>query len=121
MLVISDKQILLMVGELRHLSIRAVSGTLRLQAPEWCCNKPDAEIEEFSGLLSDMSLAHGIVKNTNIERLAILKIGYDYEIPLSSYRSMILSLKGFSEEYRLQRFEESLTEDHDLISLQLMA
>jgi len=56
----------------------------------------------------------GIYEYKNIKRIVIGNLMGDFRIPLTPYQVMILSQRGFSEDYRVRKFIESIEKGEDL-------
>ncbi|GAA6170804.1 hypothetical protein NBRC116592_04740 [Colwellia sp. KU-HH00111] len=119
MITISQKQDGLLSSKIINNFVEKTMVLLRHTAKEWCLSKDDDELNQF---INDMvTFAHSmfVFDEENIELLILYKIEFNFDIPLSEYRHMMLCRSYFDEHYRINQFHQTLTAKAHLVKITL--
>jgi len=85
----------------------------------WCQDKTEDEKRHFVESMIDFSHKYNIFKEINVQKLTFWKIFHNFSIPLSEDMASKFDGKNLDEEYRLDRFLQTLISEKDLIKITL--
>ena len=116
---IREEQNIAMAADMRERFISKTVLLLEEGVSGWGQDKSTEEKREYVGFMIEFARTNNVVKEINIQKLAVWHLVFEFEIPLSNYYKSVLNIKGLDENNRIEGFYEVIKSPVNLIEVSL--